>query len=181
MHVISQTKDFLEDVRKRVEEKLGYISAISEDDIEKIVKGAGYMPLPFLKKFAEGDLMCEQCGTCCQKCTPIVLTRREIKTIARYLNTSPSKLKRRYNITHTGPEDLWQISGKPCPFLKGINKCTIYPVRMHACRNFPLKRMYFQGVTGKRVEVSPFCPIVREAMARFYSSELISKKFRGGR
>jgi len=165
-------------VKRRVRERIRSLPLITETDIDNIVKDSGHMPLQFLKDL-EGDLICEQCGTCCRKCTPIVLTKREIKTIARYLNTSPPKLKRRYNITHTGPEDLWQISGKPCPFLKGTNKCTIYPVRMHVCRNFPFKRMYFQGVTGKRVEVSPFCPIVREAMARFYSSELIKRKFRG--
>jgi len=173
------SKDFLEDVKNRLRMKVAPMTAITEDDIEGIVKEAGSMPLPFLKKLAQEDsLVCERCGTCCRKCTPIVVTKREIKTVAKYLGTSPSKLRKKYNIIRTGKNNLWQMVGAPCPFLKGKNECIIHPARFQVCRDFPFKRMYFEGATAKQVGVYPSCSIVREAMARFYMSKLIAKKFR---
>jgi len=178
-HTLS--KDFLEDVKGRLLTKLASITAITKDDIEGIVKEVGYIPLPFLKQLAEENLLtCERCGTCCQKCTPIVITKREVKRVAKYLNTTPSKLRRKHNITYTGRNNMYRMSGAPCPFLKGNNECTIHPVRFQVCRDFPFKRMYFESTTSKKVGVYPSCPIVREAMARFYLSKLIAKKFRRG-
>jgi Fe-S-cluster containining protein len=175
---VPQMVDFLEDVKQRVRERLHAISVITEEDIDDIVKASGGMTLTFLKKLTEGDLVCEQCGTCCQKVTPISITEKEIRDIAKYLNISPSKLRRKYNITYDSERDQWSMPGAPCPFLKGKNTCTIYPVRMHVCREFPFNRMYEEGTSGRRVGVHPTCPMVREAMARFYIAELVAKKFR---
>ncbi len=59
---IPQTDAFLEDVKRRVRERLRAIPIISEEDIENTVKTVGNMTLPFLKKLVEGDIVCEQCG-----------------------------------------------------------------------------------------------------------------------
>lgn len=175
---IPQAEDFLTDVKRRIRVRLHNIPAITEEDVNRIVKTAGGMPLPFLRKLADGDLVCEQCGVCCRKVTPISITKREIKTIAKYLNTSPSKLRKKYSITYSKERDQWSMVGAPCPFLEGKSTCTIYSVRMHVCREFPFKRMYEEGTAGRQVGIHPLCLMVREAMARFYTSELISKKFR---
>lgn len=168
-------------MRRRVKLKVACLPALSEADIEGIVQETGYIPQFLLKKLDEEDLLtCLRCGTCCRKCTPIVVTKREIKTVAKYLNTSPAKLRRKHHITFTGRNNLYQMSGAPCPFLEGKNQCTIHPVRFRVCRDFPFKRMFFEGATGKQVGVYPSCPLVREAMARFYMSKLIAKKFRRG-
>ena len=175
---VPQSKDFLHDVKGRIREKLRSIPAISEEDINNTVKTSGNMSLPFLKKLAEDGPVCEQCGVCCQKVTPISITRKEIKAVAKYLNTSPSKLRQKHNIIYTGTDNLWTMPGAPCPFLKEKNICTIYLVRMHVCREFPFKRMYEEGAAGRQAGVHPTCPMVREAMASFYTSGLIAKKFR---
>lgn len=178
---VPQAGAFLDDVKQQVRTKLSAIPAITDEDINNIVKTGGNMPLPFLKKLAEDGPVCTQCGVCCQKVTPISITTSEIKTLARYLNTSPSKLRRRHHIVRTNAPDLWEMRGAPCPFLEGKNKCAVYPVRMHVCREFPFKRMCEEGAAGRQVGIHPLCPMVREAMSQFYTSRLIAKTFRRGR
>lgn len=94
---------------------------------------------------------CTQCGNCCSNLLP--MTDEEIETIRKYIKRYHIK-EHRHNLPLANPSlDL------TCPFLndsKKTEKCEIYEVRPHICREFiccPSKRPPIDMEWGTKARV----------------------------
>ena len=117
---------------------------------------------PIIDGFAENPpLQCERCGMCCRIPTELDISRREIQTVAKHLKTTVSGFKRKYKLKrmHSG---MWLMPTAPCPFLQGMNVCSIHDIRPATCRHYPFGHLS-QAFNNKTRFVA-FCPIVRKAL-----------------
>ena len=86
--------------------------------------------------------VCFRCGKCCREVS-IHPAPADIPVIARFLGISVEQFITDYlgEIIKVGSESIEFMrtkSWKPCPFLSTSNVCTIYQVRTHPCRSYPL-------------------------------------------
>lgn len=86
---------------------------------------------------------CKRCGYCCTG-IDIPYDPKSIFEIAEYLGLAVNEAIDKYYgvITENGKYIEFQSHKRnPCPFLisdsQNKKSCTIYPVRPHACRDFP--------------------------------------------
>ena len=77
---------------------------------------------------------CLSCANCC-KTIPALITRQDVKRIARFLQIPASQFFKLYVITDFDGEMM--MKNVPCVFLDQENKCTIYEVRPESCRRYP--------------------------------------------
>ena len=128
----------------------------------------------------QGDL-CDRCGACCSFWDTITIQQKELLEIAKHLRLKPDKLMRKYQIVqeneHGFVTDEFTIRGRPCPFLKGKNHCSIYSVRPSVCRGYPAFPIMDQIEDGEEgVEISPHCHAIPKWLAEISSRELVRKK-----
>jgi len=101
---------------------------------------------------------CKGCGNCCKICKNISWTKMDFDKISKYLQISHSELKRRYKFKFGKKEGREVRLMGDCPFLNNENKCDIYEVRPHVCKQFPFTtkqiRPYGDGFV---IEPVPFC------------------------
>ena len=81
---------------------------------------------------------CTQCGACCRWGGSVLLTDRDIASVAARLNLTEQAFIDAY--TRLAPNRaqlaLTERSDGSCTFLSG-NRCAIYPARPEQCRSFP--------------------------------------------
>lgn len=126
--------------------------------LTKANKNAVLKEIPVLHDQAFAKIDCLDCARCCKNYSPRFKTP-DIKRISRLLRLKESVFIEKYlKLDEDG--DYVAVS-KPCPFLSGDNKCSIYEDRPSDCKRFPytdedviLKR---PALTQKNSE---FCPIV---------------------
>ena len=114
-------------------------------------------------KAADEIIECKQCGACCRDFSVIVIRKDEIQKLAKHFKISPSKLKRKYKMTHKATYE-WQFPGNPCPFLKGKNHCTIYDLRPLTCQVFPFAKMW-HAVISRNIKTIQFKTECAKSMA----------------
>jgi len=104
---------------------------------------------------------CEDCDhkVCCTACASAIMDH-EVDAIARYLNISSKKFKKRYVVKVRN--ELGNISivsrklKEPCSFLKN-GLCSVYPVRPRICRMYPFEVAANLGIV--RIEGIDLCPV----------------------
>ena len=105
---------------------------------------------------------CLACGNCCKSAPPIV-TKKDIKRIAKYLNITAKQFERRFVIQDINGE--LSFDRIPCNFLGEDNYCSIYEVRPNACKDFPHIQ---SGQFNKRKKLhsinSQMCPAASEIL-----------------
>jgi len=156
-----------------------------EDDVEAALR-SGYvenitlMDASILLKYQ--DSLCLKCGECCRRNTPIRVTLRELRAIARYMNTSLEKLLAGFRLK-ARRDGLFDMEGKPCPFLRG-NICMIYPVRPDVCREFPAGFILYQIKTciaaGRKEEIKlpAYCGVVKEIVAQKLAAAILMTRLK---
>ena len=77
---------------------------------------------------------CLECANCC-KTLPALMSKRDIKRIAKHLSMSRKSFQDKY-VREDEDGDI-VIDGAPCPFLQEDNKCSIYEVRPASCKQYP--------------------------------------------
>lgn len=80
------------------------------------------------------QIHCDKCGNCCRTFTKFKITKRELKQIAKHLDTTWQTLIKRLRTRLVGQHCYIT---QPCPFLEN-NLCTIYEIRPNNCRGFPV-------------------------------------------
>lgn len=104
---------------------------------------------------------CEDCDhkVCCTAYASAIMNH-EVDAIARYLNISSKKFKKRYTVKVRNEMGNVSIVGKklkePCSFLKD-GRCAIYSVRPRICRMYPFEVAVNLGIV--RLEGIDLCPI----------------------
>ncbi len=112
------------------------------------------------KVFAKTD--CLSCANCCKSAPPIV-SKKDIKRIAKFLKTTPKQIERQYVIEDFSGE--MSFKSIPCQFLDEQNYCTIYEARPSACRDFPhVHSGNFKGRKKLHSTNSLICPAVEEIL-----------------
>lgn len=110
--------------------------------------------------FAKTD--CLECGNCCKSAPPIV-TKKDIKRIAKFLKSTPKQIERQYVIKDINGE--MSFDRIPCNFLGKDNYCSIYEARPTACRDFPhINSGNFNGRRKLHSTNSNICPAVSEIL-----------------
>ena len=107
----------------------------------------------------EKRIDCTQCGNCCRALFPVV-TKQDMKRIARHLNISDSFMGRYVTINAEGKT---MLKDKPCIFLAD-RKCRIYDIRPRVCRYFPDVRRDLTDRTFQLMYTARICPIVFNAL-----------------
>jgi Fe-S-cluster containining protein len=108
------------------------------------------------------DKLCDKCGECCRRCTPITLLREDVRRIASYFGHSYKDMKKKLKLIPNN-DGTFAMPAKPCPFLKG-NLCSIYQIRPFVCRVYPAGYFITQMAEQKKVEINDYCRIVREML-----------------
>ena len=106
---------------------------ISQSDIEDAFDEAakGLNDVQLMMGIQYSSVLCEKCGNCCRRCSPIALHPLDINTLGAVLGTD-----RLLNYV-TSKDGKWHFKKtKPCAFLRE-NKCIIYAFRPLVCRQFP--------------------------------------------
>jgi Fe-S-cluster containining protein len=120
-------------------------------------------------KVQEG-IDCTQCANCCRY-SIVSLRAAEVARIAAYLNMDEAAVVQHF--TAPDPESpqarTLRSDRNGCVFLKD-NRCSIYPARPEACRNFPHVAPGTHSL-GARLESqcrwAPLCPILFNAIEEY--------------
>lgn len=148
-------------VSKRKEIKL-FFQGLKAQRKEKI---DNLFHLHHQKVFKEID--CLKCANCCKTTSPIIL-QKDIQSVSKYLNISPSTFIQEY--LQMDEEGDFVFKKTPCPFLHPDNTCSIYDARPKACREYPhtnRKRMHeILSITYENVFVCPAVSKIVQAIER---------------
>lgn len=110
------------------------------------------------------EIDCLQCANCCKSIPPIV-SSRDSKRIAKYLNLKKTDFEETYLIKDEDGDQV--INASPCPFLESDNSCRIYSVRPSACRQYPHSgELNFFKHLSLHKRNAKYCPALFEIMVR---------------
>ena len=85
--------------------------------------------------------------------------RLDIDRLAEHLRLSPDEFIEFY--LEPAKDGRYRIRGKPCPFLGGDSRCTVYAVRPDCCREYPhTDKEGFSFRTHMHAENTKHCPAV---------------------
>jgi Fe-S-cluster containining protein len=112
---------------------------------------------------------CRRCGACCRENSPITVRDDEIRAIAKHLGERASIVRRMY---FSRDRTLCMACLKdPCPFLGDPpeNRCLVYEVRPHVCRDFPFLSDHARAclIKEKTLAVVAYCPAMVETIEEF--------------
>ena len=113
---------------------------------------------------------CTKCANCCRQ-SIVTVRAAEVARIAVFLGMSEAEVTQHYTARDTdSPRARTLQSGENgCVFLKD-SRCTIYPARPEACRNFPHVKPGTHSL-GSRLESqcrwAPLCPILFNAFEEY--------------
>jgi Fe-S-cluster containining protein len=118
------------------------------------------------------NTLCSKCGECCRKVDTVRVTLRDLKRIAKYMNTSVEELLRSLRLKARGR--AYVMEG-PCPFHRG-NICMIHPARPTVCREYPAGYILHQMVNSpdRKVIVSISCSIIRKMLASKLAAAILT-------
>jgi len=86
---------------------------------------------------------CKKCGRCC-RCIGLPFDAGKLGGIANFLGITEEEVVERYYgkiVVEKGNRKIHFQDEKrtPCPFLNTDNNCSIYEVRPHGCRMYPVE------------------------------------------
>ncbi|RYF91690.1 MAG: YkgJ family cysteine cluster protein [Chitinophagaceae bacterium] len=145
-------------ILKNWQKKSGDRFKLYKNYLHRANKNVVLRQLPALHEQAFTQIDCLDCAACCKNYSPRFKTT-DIKRISRHLKQKEGEFIENYLRIDEDGDFVLQV--KPCPFLGGDNRCSIYEVRPSDCARFPytdedvlLKK---QAITLKNVT---FCPAV---------------------
>ena len=140
-----------------------FISRVSDEDLRVLLR--------------HQDEYCDRCANCCKHSDPIAMSLQDAMKIAFHLGTKFDKFRKKYGVNYDRDLEAkgvypWIMKGKPCPFLKEPNFCSIYEVRPAVCRAFPagaeeLRRKYPEA------ELPSYCHSMIKWQAKRVTDDLL--------
>lgn len=101
---------------------------------------------------------CTMCGKCCVHREDIMLTPKDLFSIAKELGKHPEEIVRTYCDTYIGDTSRFPIvrlrptgADNHCPLLKN-NKCSVHSVKPVVCAMFPIGRVLSASGDGLKAE-----------------------------
>ena len=123
------------------------------------------------------DQFCVRCGDCCRDAKQLDVLIEELVNIAKYLKVPFTRMRKKYPFADSGDSEVFYLKAGPCPFLKGKNECTIYPVRPKVCRAHPLGKTLTQASTGENAPVLiPPCAATKTLLMNAVQAQIIIKR-----
>lgn len=161
-------------VLRKLRSKIPPSVPITEDDLRRAVDslscGHG-LELAAMYTLQKG--LCKRCGDCCRTiCKSIAFSKEELKAVSKYLKIPYKKLKRKIRAIPLGSQ-IFDVPGKPCPFLKGRNVCTIYEVRPIVCKIYPFGAAALKVAMNFEVDLNTNCPIVCDLLSSLALARLL--------
>ena len=115
--------------------------------------------------FSEYD--CLKCANCCKTTSPI-FRDKDIARLAKHFKMKPGGFVERY--LRQDEEGDYVFTSAPCPFLGADNYCSVYSVRLDACREYPhtnrKKMNEILDLTLRNTEVCPAVFGIMEKLSR---------------
>ena len=116
---------------------------------------------------------CLKCANCC-KTTPAIVSRPDVKRIAKYLRVLTKTFIKKFLIEDY--DGSLMINGVPCSFLNKDNTCQIYEVRPVACREYPHTAQFgFHRRSRMNAQNTLVCPAAYEIVKRLKGIHQIKK------
>ncbi|MFH2096816.1 MAG: YkgJ family cysteine cluster protein [Bacteroidota bacterium] len=111
-----------------------------------------------LHHYAAENYNCLNCAACCKSLGPGI-SDNDIRRISAFLKLKPSVFTEKYIVTDEDGDFIFR--SMPCPFLESDNKCSIYPVRPKACREYPhTHSRQFLKTPAITIKNAAICPVV---------------------
>lgn len=145
------------------------------------------VPEYMIVEFLDGkrvDEFCAECqdSPCCTQNDPIALALGDVKRIAKGLGKS-SKYVIKHYLAHYNPVEVPHICykmkrAKPCQWMDGKFRCTIYEFRPTVCRVYPLSLNTNGSTTAMIAGVSSYCNVAFNMMKRGVKRMALREDFR---
>ena len=100
---------------------------------------------------------CRMCGQCCQGEGGIIMSEKDQKRLANYLNISVETLLTQYTVRSNAKPCLSTGKDAYCIFFNAEKGCTVHPARPDICRAWP----FFRGnIVDKEswAMIHDYCP-----------------------
>jgi len=123
------------------------------------IRTAIHLPLSesdIMLMYYHQDEYCVKCGNCCRVAAPISCEKEHFRKIAKSLNLSYKKLKKRVGARTVN--GVVKMLGAPCHFLEGKNHCSIYELRPLVCIMYPMGKSILTVVQSNRIFLVKDCP-----------------------
>ena len=160
-------------VLRKLRDKILPSAPVTENDlrraVESLSRGNGR---ELAAMYILQDGLCKRCGACCRTISAsIAFGKEELKAASKYLKIPYKKLKRKIRALPLGSK-IFNVPGRPCPFLRERNVCTIYEVRPMVCRLYPMGTAALSATITSKLDITPQCPIVRDLLAKLALARL---------
>ncbi|MBC34424.1 MAG: zinc/iron-chelating domain-containing protein [Bacteroidetes bacterium] len=101
---------------------------------------------------------CLNCANCCKSIPPLI-NQEDVKRISQFLKIPVSDLYKNH-VTIDEDGDM-VLNTTPCIFLLPDNKCKVYEVRPHGCREYPLTEgdLFISNMDQHEINAK-YCPAV---------------------
>lgn len=156
------------------------IPVTDEEIISTFQKMDSLSELEMMLLFKEQDKYCVKCGNCCRVSDPIDFSKDEFRVAAKHLGFSYKKLKKRMRgrpSRSLGGIPLIRVRGKPCPFLKGKNHCTIYDFRPASCQMYPCGKGLAEVLMGRPFQLpTTNCPSALQMLSLLIVGKMMDSR-----
>ena len=151
---ISRIKELAASHKKENKKFFAKLSKMQQGTVDELFHNAHF---DVFEKFS-----CLDCANCCKSISPLIL-HRDVDRIAKGLGIKPSVAVEKYLFEDT--DGTYAFRDAPCPFLESDNKCSIYPYRPKACREYPhTDRKRMQQIFNITLKNMAVCPAVFEVV-----------------
>jgi len=149
---------------------------IPEDEVKQAAQTlSGLNQYQIAALLRDQDAHCTRCGECCRRCTPIAVTKQEMKQIAKHLDTPYKKMKKRLHLKHV-ETGLYELRGKPCPLFREPDTCTVYNIRPQSCRLYPLGRFALEQCATGIMRLPSDCPAIEDMLLHQLLAQIVYEK-----
>jgi uncharacterized protein len=106
----------------------------------------------------------------------VYMTDEELARIAKHLDLSVMRFKKKYDVRRENDEGEWYIDaldGKGCPLLSEERRCMVHPVKPTQCATFPFWPEMLDDA-GEWEAAKSFCPGLDAPEGELYAKSRIT-------